>query len=79
MFSRSKIEKASRHIGSEKSGKSRQVSENMVSKIRAYDSPKRDRARCPEGQTFPAGIPKPSQMLHGELVNREISSLVFSS
>ena len=41
-------------------------SRNLVSTIGALASPKMgDGTRCPEGQAFPAGMPHPLQMLHG--------------
>ena len=41
-------------------------SRNLVSTIGAQASPTMgDRTRCPEWQAFPAGMPHPLQMLHG--------------
>ena len=63
----SKIEKVPRGIRDEKSSKDMASSWNLVSTIGAQTSPTMGNGtRCPEGYSFPAGMPHPLQILHGK-------------
>ena len=42
----------------------REVMRKLVSTIRAYESPKRNRTRCPEGLLFTVGMPWNAPYLH---------------
>ena len=64
----SKIEKVPRGIRGGKSSKDMASLRNLVSTIAAQASPTcsvGDGTRCPDGKAFPAGMPHPLQMLHG--------------